>query len=400
MFLMVMIVLSKLYLNSATDPEYHVVVNENNQGLVQLINGSESFTLCGDGWNDANAVVVCRMLGYTGSGAVALQNVTTADDIWSHQFDCNGSEPSLHECPKMTVDNVTECLNRGAPGVFCLKDQVPDDFFILSFRSSIARMDRSHESVTVIQSGELGRVIAVDYDPIQHDIFWTDIVLNQIAKCNINGGEKTIVFQAGDASVMDGLAVDSDSQLIFYTDTGYDEIGVVHMGSWERTVVFNSSLVEPRKIVFDSNTREIYWTDWGTNAKIERANYDGSDRAVVVDSGLVWPNSLVLDEDLLYWCDASTDVVERIARDGTGRTVIYSTGLIHCFDFVLVDDYFYCQDWRSPTIVKLGKNGTDISTYGPDINVSRYGIDHYRKEAADGNTCACTTRYVLSHGAP
>ncbi|XP_033742626.1 low-density lipoprotein receptor-related protein 4-like isoform X2 [Pecten maximus] len=381
MFLMVMIVLSKLYLNSATDPEYYVIVYGPgaNQGRVQLIFGTESFTLCGDGWDDANAAVVCRMLGYT-SGAVALQNVTTAnaDDIWSHQFDCNGSEPSLRKCPIMAVDNVTECATRGAPGVFCSKDQVPDDFFLLSFGSSIARMDRSHESLTVIQSGGLGLVIAVDYDPIQHDILWTDIVLNQIAKCHLNGGEITIVFQAGDASVMDGFAVDSDSRLMFYTDTGYDEIGVVHMDTLTRTVLFNSSLEEPRKIIFDSNTSEIYWTDWGTNAKIERANYDGSDREVVVDSGLVWPNSLVLDGDLLYWCDGSTDVVEKIARDGTGRTVIYSTGLAHCFDFVLVDDYFYCNDWGSANIIKLGKNGSDISTYGPGLQ-KRYGIAHYRK---------------------
>lgn len=54
-------------------------------------------------------------------------------------------------------------------------------------------------------------------------------------------------------------------------------------------------------------TRYIYWSSWGTNAKIERATLGGNFRKPIVNSSLVWPSGLTVDheEDLLYWTDAS-----------------------------------------------------------------------------------------------
>lgn len=53
--------------------------------------------------------------------------------------------------------------------------------------------------------------------------------------------------------------------------------------------------------------RYMYWTDWGTHAKIERATLGGNFRTEIVNSSLVWPNGLTLDyeEERLYWADAS-----------------------------------------------------------------------------------------------
>lgn len=56
----------------------------------------------------------------------------------------------------------------------------------------------------------------------------------------------------------------------------------------------------------------MYWTDWGENPKIERAAMDGSDRLILVNSSLGWPNGLALDytEGKIYWGDAKTDQIE------------------------------------------------------------------------------------------
>jgi len=40
---------------------------------------------------------------------------------------------------------------------------------------------------------------------------------------------------------------------------------------------------------------DIYWTDWGVNAKIEKASYDGSGRWTIISTKLGWPNGLVVD---------------------------------------------------------------------------------------------------------
>lgn len=54
----------------------------------------------------------------------------------------------------------------------------------------------------------------------------------------------------------------------------------------------------------------MYWTDWGEHAKLERAAMDGSDRVVLINNNLGWPNGLAIDKagSLLLWADAHTEV--------------------------------------------------------------------------------------------
>lgn len=51
----------------------------------------------------------------------------------------------------------------------------------------------------------------------------------------------------------------------------------------------------------------LYWTDWGSPAKIERATLGGSFRKAIITTGLSAPNGLTLDYDerMLYWADAN-----------------------------------------------------------------------------------------------
>ena len=54
----------------------------------------------------------------------------------------------------------------------------------------------------------------------------------------------------------------------------------------------------------------IYWTDWGPNAKIERAAMNGENRTKLVTIwGLRKPNGLTIDHvyNKLYWADADDD---------------------------------------------------------------------------------------------
>ena len=41
--------------------------------------------------------------------------------------------------------------------------------------------------------------------------------------------------------------------------------------------------------------RVIYWTAWGIQPKIEKSNYDGTNRKAIVNTGLGFPNGLALD---------------------------------------------------------------------------------------------------------
>ncbi len=68
----------------------------------------------------------------------------------------------------------------------------------------------------------------------------------------------------------------------------------------------------------------MYWTDYGTIDKIERASMDGTSRTVLHSTGLSAPYGLTLDYDTqtLYWVDYTLDNLESSNADGTNRRLL------------------------------------------------------------------------------
>ena len=68
----------------------------------------------------------------------------------------------------------------------------------------------------------------------------------------------------------------------------------------------------------------MYWTDWGSPAKVERASMDGRDRTVLIDTDIVSPYGITIDyaEQRIYWVDAELDKIEysNTYRLGEGHT--------------------------------------------------------------------------------
>ena len=70
----------------------------------------------------------------------------------------------------------------------------------------------------------------------------------------------------------------------------------------------------------------MYWTDWGEEAKIEKAGMDGSHRSLLVDDNIYWPNGITLDYDegKVYWVDANFHFIHRMNMDGSQRYIFSS----------------------------------------------------------------------------
>ena len=111
----------------------------------------------------------------------------------------------------------------------------------------------------------------------------------------------------------------------------------------------------------------MYWTDWGTIPRIERASMDGAVRSTIVDTDLRVPSGLTLDyaTQTLYWVDAGMDKIEKSNVDGSMRMILptLATAVQHPFAITFFEGYLYWSDWTLNAILKAPVTDTTNSTY-------------------------------------
>ena len=102
-------------------------------------------------------------------------------------------------------------------------------------------------------------------------------------------------------------------------------------GSDRKTIITGCHL--PDGIVVDAEAGHIYWTNMGVpnldDGSIERADFDGGNRKVVVPQGVTHtPKQIHLDKDYakLYWCDREGMRVMRANLDGSQLETLVETG--------------------------------------------------------------------------
>lgn len=102
---------------------------------------------------------------------------------------------------------------------------------------------------------------------------------------------------------------------------------------------------------------------------------DGSDRMVLINDSIEWPNGLTVDytADRIYWTDAGFHVIESAHLDGKDRKVI-KQGLYHPFGITVFEDNVYWSDWHYKSIYSINKvTGKGFQTLASSnyINISR-----------------------------
>lgn len=72
----------------------------------------------------------------------------------------------------------------------------------------------------------------------------------------------------------------------------------------------------------------LFFTDYGSIAKMERCNMDGTNRTRIVDYKIEQPTAITLDlvKKLVYWADAYLDYIEVVDYNGKNRlTIVHGT---------------------------------------------------------------------------
>ena len=90
------------------------------QGRVEILYNNVWGTVCRNLWSIEDALVVCRMLGFTSASRAVTNGVfgPGTGPIWLTNVTCVGSEASIASCSFAGWD-ITECTHEMDAGVVC-----------------------------------------------------------------------------------------------------------------------------------------------------------------------------------------------------------------------------------------------------------------------------------------
>ena len=92
--------------------------------------------------------------------------------------------------------------------------------------------------------------IALDYDPVEDRVYWSDISQGRIISAFSNATSVKILFRCN-VQTPDGLAIDHVGRNIYWTDTGTNRIEVGKLDGRSRKLLIKDGLDEPRAIMLD-----------------------------------------------------------------------------------------------------------------------------------------------------
>lgn len=91
--------------------------------------------------------------------------------------------------------------------------------------------------------------IALDYDYLTDNVYWTDVITETIKTAPFSNGSAQKVIIKESLHTPDGLSIDFLNRKMYWTDTGTDVIEVADLDGRNRRVLVKTGLDEPRAIV-------------------------------------------------------------------------------------------------------------------------------------------------------
>lgn len=141
--------------------------------------------------------------------------------------------------PQRLTSDLTAYVSTGA-----------EEVLLLARRTDLRRISLDTPDFTdiVLQVGDIRHAIAIDYDPLEGYVYWTDDEVRAIRRAYLDGsGAQTLVNT--EINDPDGIAVDWVARNLYWTDTGTDRIEVTRLNGTSRKILVSEDLDEPRAIV-------------------------------------------------------------------------------------------------------------------------------------------------------
>uniref|UniRef100_A0A0K0FI56 Low-density lipoprotein receptor-related protein (inferred by orthology to a C. elegans protein) n=1 Tax=Strongyloides venezuelensis TaxID=75913 RepID=A0A0K0FI56_STRVS len=224
-------------------------------------------------------------------------------------------------------------------------------------------------------AAQVENAVALAYDSVAERIYWSDIREKKIFSATLNGTNITTFISEG-LDITEGIAIDWIGRNLYWVDSSLNTIEVANLDKeGARAILIHENVDQPRGIALDPRKALMFWTDWGQNPRIEKANMDGSDRKIIVNTKIYWPNTIALDltTNRVYFADSKLDYIDFVNYDGSGRhQVIASTKYVqHPHALAVFEDMIYYSDRRLQKLQVYPKYSNGTSDEYPSHSFSK-----------------------------
>ncbi|KAM9364417.1 LOW QUALITY PROTEIN: low-density lipoprotein receptor-related protein 1B-like [Pholidichthys leucotaenia] len=263
-------------------------------------------------------------------------------------------------------------------GISCKARQDPGDSRAALLIGGSDRIVITHLNGTGLQplrSLSVNGTLALDFQHNQERVCWVlSTESSGLLRCalsrNLRGftREQEIRTQQSLQNV-EQMAIDWLTGNFYFVDRISDKIFVCDHSGNTCVAILQLDLVNPKGIALDPHMGMLFFTDYGSVAKVERCNMDGTNRTRLVDYRIEQPTAVALDviKKLVYWADAYLDYIDVVDYQGRNRhTIIHGSQVSHIFSLAVFEDYLYAihsdTSQESPSVDLLQMHRFNITT--------------------------------------
>ncbi|XP_078263776.1 low-density lipoprotein receptor-related protein 8 [Rhinoraja longicauda] len=242
----------------------------------------------------------------------------------------------------------------------------------------------------------LKNVVSLDVDVEENKIYWIDLYYKMIYSAPVDKGsdpsQHVHLIEQG-LLIPECLAIDWIHKNIYWTDSGTKSISVATIDGTKKKTLIHTELENPRAIVVDPIQGFMYWSDWGSPAKIEKAGLNGLNRQSLVKDNIEWPNGITLDllNQRLYWVDSKLHQLSSIDLNGGNRKILLFSEeyLTHPSALAVFEDKVYWIDNEQDSIYCANRlTGRDVTLLANNLNnLHDIAIFHELKQPKAVNVC-------------